>query len=349
MSRRTRFLDACYRRATDCTPVWLMRQAGRYQPSYRALRRQLSFMELCKTPELAARVTVNAATELGVDAAIIFSDILVAAEAMGATVQLTEAGPVLPEPVGDAAAVERLQVADPTEAVPYLLEAVRLARRQLEGVVPLIGFAGAPLTLATYLVEGGHSRSYSKLRQMIFAEPQTAHRLMDKLARTVLGLLRAQAEAGCQALQVFDSWGGLLGPADYRVFVLPYLQQIMEGLSGCGAPRILFATGASSLLELMGESGAEVIGVDWRVPLDEARRRLGPERAVMGNLDPGCLFMPEAELEGRVEETLRQWGGGPGHIFNLGHGVLPETSQERARFLVETVHRLSARTGRAAA
>jgi len=344
MSRASRFLDACFLRPSDCTPVWLMRQAGRYQPSYRALRARVPFLELCRTPELAAQVTVNAVRELGVDAAIIFSDILVAAEAMGTKLELTEAGPVLPEPVLNASAVERLRVPDPTEAVPYLLEAVRLARRELDGVVPLIGFAGAPLTLATYLVEGGHSKTYSRLKRMIFAEPATAHRLMDKLARTVVGLLRAQAEAGCQALQIFDSWGGVLGPGDYRRFVLPYLQQVMAGLEGCGVPRILFATGASSLLELMAASGAEVIGVDWRLGLDEARRRLGPDRAVMGNLDPGCLFLPDPELEARVGETLGEWGGGPGHIFNLGHGVLPETSPERARYLVETVHRLSARS-----
>jgi uroporphyrinogen decarboxylase len=343
MSRETRFIDACYRRPTDCTPIWLMRQAGRYQASYRALRQQLSFLELCRTPELAARVTVDAVNELGVDAAIIFSDILIAAEAMGAAVELTEAGPLLGEPVRDAAAVDRLRVPDPTAAVPYLLEAIRITRRELGGSVPLIGFAGAPLTLATYLVEGGHSKTYSRLRQMIFGDPATAHRLMDKLARTVLALLRAQAEAGCQALQVFDSWGGVLGPADYHAFVLPYLQQIISGLADCGVPRILFATGASSLLELMAQSGADVIGVDWRVELDEARRRLGPERAVMGNLDPGCLFLPPPALEERVRETLRQAGREPGHIFNLGHGVLPETPPESARFLVETVHRLSRR------
>jgi uroporphyrinogen decarboxylase len=344
MSRADRFLEACFRRRTDCTPVWLMRQAGRYQASYRALRQRLSFLELCHTPELAAQVTVNAVHELGVDAAIIFSDILVAAEAMGASVEITEAGPVILEPVRQAAALEKLRVPDPADAVPYLLEAVRVARRELQGEVPLIGFVGGPLTLASYLVEGGHSRSYSQLKRLIFAEPATAHRLMEMLSRTALALLRAQVEAGCQAVQIFDSWGGVLGPADYQSFVLPYLRQIIEGLDDCRVPRILFATGAASLLELMAETGAEVIGVDWRVGLDEVRRRLGP-RAVMGNLDPGCLFMPLPALEKRIGETLAQAGSAPGYIFNLGHGVLPETSPEAAQFLVQTVHRLSAARG----
>ncbi len=343
MSRLTRFVDACYRRPTDCTPIWLMRQAGRYQASYRALRAGIPFLELCKTPELAAKVTVNAVEETGVDAAIIFSDILIAVEAMGAPLELSEAGPKLTSPVRDRHAVEALCVPDPTETVPFLLEAVRQTRAALRDVVPLIGFAGAPLTLASYLVEGGHSKTYANLRRLLFAAPETAHQLMDKLARTVLLQLRAQVEAGCQAVQLFDSWGGILSPLDYRAFVLPYLKQIFEGLAGLGVPRILFATGAATVLELMRESGAEVIGVDWRIDLDEARRRLGPGVAVQGNLDPGCLFMEPPALEARARLVLDQAGEEPGFIFNLGHGVLPETPPENVRFLVEAVHRLSAR------
>jgi uroporphyrinogen decarboxylase len=345
MSRATRFIDACYRRPTDLTPVWLMRQAGRYQASYRALRAGRSFLELCQTPELAARVTVNAVDELDVDAAIIFSDILVAVQAMGASVDITDQGPVLASPVRDEAAVAALRVPDPTEALPQLLEAVRLVRRALDGRVPLIGFAGAPLTLASYLVEGGNSKSYTHLKGLLFGNPRVAHALLDKLARTVAVVLRAQVEAGCQAVQLFDSWGGILGPRDFRELSLPYLQRIMAELAPLRAPRILFATGASTLLELMRDTGAEVIGVDWRVDLDEARRRLGPDTAVQGNLDPGCLFLEPEALEARAQEVLDRAGAAPGHIFNLGHGVLPGTPEEHVRALVQTVHRLSARTG----
>jgi uroporphyrinogen decarboxylase len=345
----SRFLDACYRRPTDCTPVWLMRQAGRYQPSYRALRERVSFLDLCKTPELAAGVTARAVDELGVDAGIIFSDILIAVEGMGAAVEITDAGPRIDAPVRDRAAVERLVVPDPSERFPFLLEAVRLAARAL-GELPLIGFAGAPLTLASYLVEGGHSKSYTELKALLYTEPETAHLLFDKLTRTVLASLRAQVEAGCRAVQIFDSWGGILSPQDYRDFALPYLSRIVAGLADLEVPRILFATCSASLLELQRETGAEVIGVDWRIELDEARRRLGPGVAVQGNLEPACLLMPEDRLEQRVARVLEQAGGvesGDGHVFNLGHGVLPETDPARARFLCETVHRLSRRDPRA--
>lgn len=345
----SRFLDACWRRPTDCTPVWLMRQAGRYQPSYRALRERVSFLELCKNPELACEVTVRAVEELGVDAGIIFSDILIAVEGMGAPVELTEAGPRIDAPVRDRAAVERLVVPDPAERFPFLLEAVRRAAREL-GERPLIGFAGAPLTLASYLVEGGHSKSYTQLKALLYTEPTTAHLLFDKLARTVLAALRAQIEAGCRAVQIFDSWGGILAPEDYREFALPYLAQIVGGLEGLGVPRILFATASSTLLELQRETGAEVIGVDWRIDLAEARRRLGPAVAVQGNLEPACLLAPEPALEARIARVLdgaRTVLGGDGHIFNLGHGILPETDPARARFLVECVHRLSRREKRA--
>jgi uroporphyrinogen decarboxylase len=341
VSRATRFLDACARRPTDCTPVWLMRQAGRYQASYRAVRQGRSFLELCETPELAAQVTVSAVEELGVDAAIIFSDILIAAQAMGAPVEITDQGPVLASPLRDAAAVDALHVPDPTTAAPTLLEAVRVARRALDGRVPLIGFAGAPLTLASYLVEGGNSKSYAQLKALLFGQPEIAHRLLDKLARTVSALLRAQIAAGCQAVQLFDSWAGILGPADYRAFALPYLKRIVDDLAGLGVPRILFATSCATLLDVMRESGADVISVDWRIEIDEARRRLGDGVALQGNLDPGCLFLPPLALEARVAELL---GRVPrtGHVFNLGHGVLPGTPEESVRRLVQAVHRLSA-------
>lgn len=341
MGRENRFIDACHGRPTDCTPVWLMRQAGRYQASYRAIRERVPFFELCKTPELAARVTLNAVEELGVDAAILFSDILIAVEAMGAPVQLTEAGPKLEAPVRTRADVDALCVPDPSEAVPFVQETVRLVKEALAGKVPLIGFAGAPFTLASYLVEGGHSKSYERLKGLLFGEPQVAHALLDKLARTVAAQLRAQIEAGCQAVQLFDSWAGILAPEDYRTFALPYTRQIFDALADCKVPRILFATSASTLLEAMAGSGAEVIGVDWRIDLDRARQVLGPSIAVQGNLDPACLTMEQPALERRVADVLRR-GGGSGHIFNLGHGVLPGTAEAKVRLLVETVHRLSA-------
>jgi uroporphyrinogen decarboxylase len=343
MSRSTRFLRACRREPVDCTPVWLMRQAGRYQPSYRALRERHSFLELCKNPDLASRVTVTAAEELGVDAAIIFSDILIPVEAMGAPLAITDEGPVLSAPVRDEAAVEALRVPEPARDLPFLLEAIRLTRERLAGEVPLIGFAGAPLTLASYLVEGGNSKTHSSLKELLFARPELARRLLDKLARAVSSVLLAQIEAGCDAVQLFDSWAGILSPRDYRTLALPPTRSILEAIAPTGVPRILFATGASTLLGAMGESGADVIGIDWRDDLGEARRRLGPGLAVQGNLEPACLFLDEVGLEARVRETLGSAGPEPGHIFNLGHGVLPRTDPARARFLVELVHRLTAR------
>ena len=338
MSRANRFMDACFGRPVDRTPVWLMRQAGRYQASYRQLRRRTSFFELCKTPELASRVTVEAVEQLGVDAAIIFSDILVALEAMGAPVELTEAGPRVPQPVRDAAAVQRLVVPDPVEATPYLLDAIRVTRGALAGSVPLIGFAGAPLTLASYLVEGGGSKSFARLKGLLFGEPALAHELLDRLARTVSALLSAQIEAGCDAVQLFDSWAGILGPEDYRALALPHVQRIFEDLRPAGVPRLLFGTCTATLLEAFRDSGAEVIGVDWRVPMAEARARLGPRVTLQGNLDPGCLFVDDDQALARRVRAIVDGARGGGHVFNLGHGVLPNTDEARARRLVELVH-----------
>lgn len=339
MTRATRFIDACQGKATDCTPVWLMRQAGRYQPSYRALRENVTFFELCQTPELAAQVTITAIEEFGLDAAIIFSDILVPLMAMGAHVEMTDHGPKL-EAVRNRAAVDALRVVDPHEEVTYVLDAVRLTVEGLAGQVPLIGFAGAPLTLASYLVEGGGSKSFPYLKGMIFADRPTAHVLFDKLAQMVSRHLRAQVEAGCAAVQVFDSWAGILSPEDYREHALPYLQRIFDELSDLDVPRILFAQGTAALLDVLAEVGADVLSVDWTVDLADIRRRLGPKVAVQGNLDPCCLFMEEADLEARIARVLEQAGKEPGHIFNLGHGILPQTKPERVRFLVEAVHRL---------
>ena len=345
MSRATRFLDACQRKPVDCTPVWFMRQAGRYQASYRALKEKHSFLELCRTPELATQVTLSPVEQFEVDAAILFSDILIVVEAMGAPISFPVEGPVLEHTVRTAADIDALTVAEPTRSLPYVIEAIGQIRRELDGRVPLLGFAGAPLTLASYLVEGGNSKSYTALRQLLFGEPALAERLLSKLARSVSALLLAQVEAGCQAVQLFDSWGGLLAPDDYRRLCLPHLQQIVEDLRPTGVPVIVFGTGMGALLEQLGETGASVVGIDWRTSLTEARRRLGDDVVLQGNLDPGCMFMPPDELRRRVGQVLADAGDGPGHIFNLGHGLLPPTPEENVALVIEEVHRLTRSDG----
>ncbi|MFH1130369.1 MAG: uroporphyrinogen decarboxylase [Pseudomonadota bacterium] len=341
MQRATRFIDACYCKPTDCTPVWLMRQAGRYQASYQRIRKKFSFAELCRNPELAAQITVNAVNEFEVDAAIIFSDILVPVQAMGAPVEFSEQGPVLNPPVRNIFDVQALEDIDSREKTPFVAEAIRLAKKALGGQVPLIGFAGGPITLAAYLVEGGHSQNFVELKKLLFSDPKTGHVLLGKLSNVISQHLEAQIEAGCDAIQLFESWGGVLGPDDFREFALPYHKQIFSELAECKVPRIFFGTSISTLLEQIQQTGADVIGVDWRVALDEARRRLGPKTAIQGNLDPCCLFMDEESLKNRIQNMLIQAGTEPGYIFNLGHGVLPSTPPENVRFLVETVHKLS--------
>ncbi len=343
MSRATRFLNACRRQPVDCTPVWFMRQAGRYQASYRSLKEQYSFLDLCRTPELATQVTMSPIEQYELDAAILFSDILIVVEAMGAPISFPKVGPVLERTVRTAADVDALTIADPERDLPYVLEAVAQIRRTLDGKVPLIGFAGAPLTLASYLVEGGNSKGYVSFRQLLFGEPKLADRLLSKLARSVTELLKAQVEAGCQAVQLFDSWAGLLGPEDYRRICLPHMQQIMEDLAPLGVPRIVFGTSTQALLEQLGETGADVVGIDWRVDLTEARARLGDGVALQGNLDPACMFMPEELLRTRVAKVLESAGDTPGHIFNLGHGLLPPTPEENVAIVIDEVHRSTAR------
>ena len=338
MSRATRFLDACAGKLVDRTPIWLMRQAGRFQPSYRKLREKVTFFELCQTPDLAAQVTLAAVEEFGVDAAIIFSDILVPLMAMGADVAMTDSGPKL-APIRDRAAIEALRVIEPRETIPYVFEAIHRVNNGLAGIVPQIGFAGAPLTLASYLVEGSGSKSFPHLKGMLFADPAAAHLLLDKLTTVVTRHLRAQIEAGCHAVQLFDSWSSLLSPDDYREHALPYVQRIFEGLADLHVPRILFAQGTTALLDVLSDAGADVLSVDWSADLGAVRQRLGG-RPVQGNLDPTYLFMNEENLAARVQAVLDAAGPAPGFIFNLGHGVLPQTQPERVRFLVDTVHRL---------
>jgi uroporphyrinogen decarboxylase len=337
------FLRACRGKPTQYTPVWLMRQAGRYLPEYRAIRKRLSLLELCKTPEAAAEVTVLAADRLGVDAAIIFADILLVAEPLGVGVEFVKGeGPVITHPVRTQGDAEGLQAVDPAESLPFVFEAIRLARRALDGRIPLIGFAGGPFTIASYLMEGGPSQDFLQTKSLMHRDPRTWHTLMEKLTRLTVGYLNGQIAAGVQAVQIFDSWIGCLAPDDYRRYVLPYTRRVIAGLTP-GVPVIQFGTGTAGLLELMREAGGDVIGLDWRVDLGEAWRRLGEGVAVQGNLDPAILLADPVEIRRGVRAVLGSAGGRPGHIFNLGHGVLPDTPWEHAAALVEMVHEESQR------
>ena len=338
-----RFLKACRREPVDCTPVWFMRQAGRYMPEYQAVRASHSILEVCKTPELAAQVTLQPVERFPVDAAIIFADILLPLEPMGIRFEFAEGeGPVIQNPIRDRADVERLQVSDGS-ALAYVGDSIKQARKALSGLVPLIGFAGAPFTLASYAIEGGGSKQYLVTKQFMYREPEAWHRLMDKLARVVTNYLQLQIQAGAQAVQLFDSWVGCLSPGDYEEYVLPHVQLIFEGVKQEGVPLIHFGTGTAALLRLMRKAGGDVIGVDWRVHLDDAWATIGYDVAIQGNLDPVSLFAPLHEIERRVEDILRRAGGRPGHIFNLGHGILPNTPMEQVAATVELVHKLSVR------
>ncbi len=338
-----RFLKACRREPVDCTPVWFMRQAGRYMAEYRALRSKHSILELCKTPELAAQVTLQPIDRFPLDAAIIFADILLPLEPMGLSLEFAAGeGPVIHNPVRDQAAVERLNIIDGGE-LDYVAEAIRQARHALNGRVPLIGFAGAPFTLASYAIEGGSSRNYLLTKQLMYGEPKAWHQLMDKFARVITGYLRRQIKAGAQAIQLFDSWVGCLSVGDYVEYVQPHVQLIFEGLKREGVPMIHFGTGTSAMLRQIRQAGGDVIGVDWRINLDEAWATVGHDVAVQGNLDPLALFAPLHEIERRVEDILRRAGGRPGHIFNLGHGILPTTPIEHVAATIDMVHKLSQR------
>lgn len=322
------------------TPVWFMRQAGRYMPEYRALRQKHTLLELCKTPELATEVTLQPVEAHRVDAAILFADILLPLEPMGAPFEFAAGeGPVFHEPVRSAAAIERLRVIDPEEDLGYVLDAIRSIRRELEQKTPLIGFAGAPFTLASYLIEGGKAGpGYARTKRLMYNEPSLWHALCGKLAEVVRRYLRAQVAAGAQAVQLFDSWVGELSPADYEEFVLRHVRHILMDVGETGVPVIHFGTNTGALLELMKRAGGTVIGVDWRTPLDRARSRLGPDVALQGNLDPLLLGASRELLSRRVDDVLERAGPGPGHIFNLGHGILPDTPPEAVTFVVERVH-----------
>jgi uroporphyrinogen decarboxylase len=321
-----------------------MRQAGRYMPEYMAIRKKYSLLEICARPEVATEVTLQPVLAHGVDAAILFADILLPLEPMGAPFEFAKGeGPVVYHPVRSKADVDKLQLIDPEESLGHVMEAIRLIRRELDGKTPLIGFAGAPFTLSSYLIEGGKSANYAKTKGMMYGEPQIWAELMTKLTEVVRRYLRAQVAAGAQAIQVFDSWVGDLGPTDYREFIQPYLRPLFEDLQTLGVPVIHFGTGTGSLLELQRDTGGTVIGVDWRTPLGDARRRLGNGVAVQGNLDPLVLAAPRPFIEKRVREVIDQAGPEPGHIFNLGHGILPHIPPENVRFVRELVHEITAR------
>jgi uroporphyrinogen decarboxylase len=340
-----RFLKACRREPVDATPVWFMRQAGRYMPEYRALREKHSLLTLCRTPELAVEVTLQPVRALGVDAAILFSDLLLPLAPMGIPFDFHAGeGPRIDRPVRTRADVHALRPLQPREDLAMVLTAIRMLRRELSGKVPLIGFAGAPFTLASYAVEGGHSSNFLATKSMMYDDPEAWHTLAALLAQGVGEYLAAQAEAGAQALQLFDSWIGALDEAEYREFVLPHVRTIFEHLRGVGVPVIHFGTATGHLLRVQKEAGGDVIGVDWRTPLDEAWASLGDSVAVQGNLDPTLLFAPRERLLARVDDVLSRVGGRPGHVFNLGHGILPGTPVESVRAVVEHVH---ARTARA--
>jgi uroporphyrinogen decarboxylase len=329
-----RFLRACRRQPVDRTPVWFMRQAGRYLPEYRELRGTRDILETCRTPDLAVQITLQPLRRMPLDAAIVFSDIMVPLAAVGVGVHIEPGtGPVIDDPIRDAAGVARLRGLEPEADEPYLLETIRLLRKELD--VPLIGFAGAPFTLASYLVEGGPSRDHSRTKALMHAEPETWTALMEALTAIVRSHLRAQIEAGVNAVQIFDSWVGAIDPADYERFVLPWMGPIFEAVD---VPAIHFGVGTGELLSLMRRAGGDVIGVDWRTPLDAAWERVGSGAAVQGNLDPAIVTASWEAIEPKARDVLARAGGRDGHVFNLGHGVLPQTPVEHLQRLVELVH-----------
>ena len=324
-----------------------MRQAGRYLPEYRAIRARLGFLELCRNPDLAAEVTLQPVERLGVDAAILFADILLIAEPLGVGLEFARGeGPVIHHPVRTEDDVARLKPVDVDSDVGFVFETVRRARRALPAHVPLIGFAGAPFTVASYLVEGGPSRDYLQTKRLMHEEPEAWHRLLEILVETTARYLNGQLAAGAQAVQIFDSWVGVLAPDDYRAFVLPHSRALIRALTP-GAPVIHFGTGTAGLLPLLREAGGDVIGLDWRVDLDAGWRAVGHDVAVQGNLDPVTLLAPPAIIRDRVKAILDRAAGRSGHIFNLGHGILPQTPVDHAKALVDMVHELSDRRGHA--
>ncbi len=331
-----RFLRACRREPVDRPPLWIMRQAGRYLPEYRALRERVDFVTLCQTPELAVEASLQPLRRFALDAAIVFSDIMTPLAGMGVDITF-DPGPRIAAPIRTAAQVASLRVPDMAGAVPFVGEAVALLRRELEGRMPVIGFCGAPFTLAAYLVEGRGREGFGAVKRLMMEDPGTARRLLDLLADAMADYLAFQIRSGAHAVQIFDSWAGILSPADYRAFALPAVQRLIARLAARGTPVIYFAHDGNHLIEAAATSGATVLGVCWRTPLDEARRRSGGSLALQGNLDPHALFGTPAQVRARAAAVLEQAGDAPGHIMNLGHGILPDTPIASVEALVETV------------
>jgi uroporphyrinogen decarboxylase len=345
--KNDRFLRALLREPVDITPVWMMRQAGRYLPEYRETRAQAgSFMDLCKNPELACEVTLQPLERFPLDAAILFSDILTIPDAMGLGLYFTEGeGPKFERPVRDEAAVAALGVPDPEQDLGYVMEAVRVIRRELDGRVPLIGFSGSPWTLATYMVEGGSTKNFAHCKGMLYDRPELMHQLLSTVADSVTSYLNAQVAAGAQAVMIFDTWGGVLGPREYEQFSLAYMERIIQGLNreneGRRVPVILFTKGGGQWLARMSESGCDALGVDWTTDLADARVQVRDRVALQGNLDPCILYSSPERIREEVARVLDSYGHGPGHVFNLGHGIHPNVNPEHAAALVEAVHELS--------
>lgn len=335
------FLKACRGEKTDYTPIWMMRQAGRYLPEYQKVRGNVTFLELCKSPELCVEVTLQPIDILNMDAAILFSDILILMEAMGAPLDFHEGkGPVFATTVRDQQSLDKLCIPDPDESTGFVMETIRLLRKELK--VPLIGFAGAPFTCATYLIEGGSSKVFWETKKMMFTQPELFHALMDKLTEATILYLQAQAKAGAQALQLFDSWAGVLAPSDFEEFAFPYVKKILASLSSFDIPLIYFANNGATLLDYSVDSGADVIGLDWRINIKDAIARVG-NKAVQGNIDPFALLLPKEKLEARIKRLLDDAAEAHGHIFNLGHGIHQFTPPDQAKLAVDLVHELSSK------
>jgi uroporphyrinogen decarboxylase len=337
-----RFLKACRREPVDATPVWFMRQAGRYMADYRALRQRYSLLDICRSPDLAVAVTLQPVDVIDVDAAILFSDLLIPFTPMGLDFDFVKGeGPSIAHPIRTAGDVERLRQFEPRDALAHVLETIRILRVELADRVPLIGFGGAPFTLAAYAIEGGPSTTYARTKAFMYEQPRAWHRLCERFAVMMADYLAAQVEAGVQALQVFDSWAGALGRADYREFAQPHSARIFGALRALDVPSIHFGVGTTAILPDLAEAGGDAIGLDWRLPLDEAWAIVGHDRAVQGNLDPTVLLGPRERLFAAADDVLRRAGGRPGHIFNLGHGVLPNTSLEQVQELAKHVHQFT--------
>ena len=344
MTGSQRMLAACRLQPVDATPVWFMRQAGRSFPQYRKLREKYDILTLARTPELSAQITLMPVRDLGVDAAVMFADIMLVLDGMGVPYHIEpETGPIIPTPIRTETQIDAITVIPAEEATPYVFQAIKLIRTELKDAAALVGFSGSPFTLACYMIEGRPSRDYAQAKKLMFSRPDLWHRLMEKVTQVVIRYLHAQVQAGIQAAQLFDSWVGILSPLQYQTYVLPYSTRIFAEVRKLGVPTIHFGTGAASLLELMASAGSDIMSVDWRVMLDDAWERIGHDKGIQGNLDPVLLLAPYEVVEEGARDVLRRAAGRPGHIFNLGHGVLPQTTPADLKRVVDFVHHESRR------